>query len=87
MPSDRSRLALFDIRDNVRLAWTFVEGLSEDDFEVDRCVFYVVTRCFEIISEAACRLPAEMRGRHPELPWRAIIRAGNKPPQIPSQTA
>jgi uncharacterized protein with HEPN domain len=77
MPSDRGRLALFDIRDNVRLAWTFVEGLTEEDFEADRRAFYAVTRCLEIISESARRLSPEMRAKHPELPWRAIMGAGN----------
>jgi len=52
MPSDRTRLALFDIRDNVLFAWTFVEGLSQEAFEADRRTFYAVTRCLEIISEA-----------------------------------
>jgi uncharacterized protein with HEPN domain len=77
MPSDRSRLALLDIRDNVRLAWTFVQGLSEDDFEADRRMFYAVTRCLEIISEAARRLPAVIRNSIAALPWRAIMGAGN----------
>jgi Protein of unknown function DUF86 len=29
------------------------------------------------ISEAARRLPASLRDRHPELPWRAIMGVGN----------
>ena len=77
MPSDRSRLTLFGIRDNVRLAQAFVDGLSEEDFEADRRTFYAVTRCLEIISEAARRLTSEMRDRHPDLPWRAIMGVGN----------
>ncbi len=43
----------------------------------DRRTFYAVTRCLEIISEAARRLPQSLRNRHPELPWRAIMGAGN----------
>ncbi len=39
--------------------------------------FYAVTRALEIISEAARRLPDELRDRHPTLPWRAIMGAGN----------
>jgi uncharacterized protein with HEPN domain len=31
----------------------------------------------EIISEAARRLPAAMRERHSDLPWRAIMGVGN----------
>jgi uncharacterized protein with HEPN domain len=36
-----------------------------------------LTRCLEIISEASRRLPQGLRNRHPELPWRAIMGAGN----------
>ena len=69
MVSNRARLALTDIRDNIRLAEQFAVGL--------RRTFYAVTRCLEIISGAARRLPQSLRNRHPELPWRAIMGAGN----------
>jgi uncharacterized protein with HEPN domain len=77
MLSNRARLALFDIRDNIQLAEEFSAGLSFEAFADDRRTFYAVTRCLEIISEAARRLPANVRNRHPELPWRAIMGAGN----------
>jgi|SRR6516165_3498454 uncharacterized protein with HEPN domain len=77
MLSDRARLALSDIRDNIRLARGFVAGMSPDAFAADRRTFYAVTRCLEIISEAARQLPPGVRNRHPELPWRAIMGAGN----------
>ena|SRR5215471_204538 len=76
-PSDRAGLALTDIRDNARLAQEFVAGMSAEDFSEDRRTFYAVTRCLEIVSEAARRLPSELRDRHPELPWRAIMGVGN----------
>ena len=77
MPSDRTRLALTDIRDNARLAQTFVGGLTAEAFEADRRTFYAVTRGLEIISEASRRLSPDLRDRHPELPWRAIMGVGN----------
>jgi uncharacterized protein with HEPN domain len=77
MPSDQTRLALYDIRDNGKLAQDFVGGLSFEGFRDNRLVFYAVTRALEIISEAARRLPAELRDRHSELPWRAIMGVGN----------
>jgi uncharacterized protein with HEPN domain len=77
MLSNKARLALFDIRDNAKWANEFVAGLSYDDFMADRRAFYAVTRALEIISEAARRLPQSFRDRHPELPWRAIMGAGN----------
>jgi uncharacterized protein with HEPN domain len=77
MLSDRGRLALFDIRDNVILAQSFVQGLSFEEFLSDRRTNYAVTRALEIVSEAARRLPPYLRERHPELPRRAIMGVGN----------
>jgi uncharacterized protein with HEPN domain len=77
MLSNRARLALFDIRDNANLAQQFVAAMSENAFKQDRRTFYAVTRCLEIVSEAARRLPASMRERHGNLPWRAIMGVGN----------
>ncbi len=77
MLSNKARQALFDIRDNGELAREFVAGLSFEEFERDRRTFYAATRALEIISEAARRLPSELRDRHPHLPWRAIMGVGN----------
>ena len=80
MPSDelrRTRAALEDIRDNIHLARSFVAGLSRVAFAADRRTCYAATRCLEIVSEAARRLPQALRDRHPDLPWRAIMGAGN----------
>src|SRR5450631_1294791 len=77
MPSDRTRLALFAIRDNALLAQMFVADLSEAAFRADLRTFYAVTRCLEIISEASRRLSVEIRERNPALPWREIMGVGN----------
>ena len=77
MLSNRARLALYDIRDNCELAKQFTAGLSFEDFKADRRSFYAVTRALEIVSEAARRLPQDLRDRHPHLPWRAIMGVGN----------
>jgi len=77
MLSRRAAVALLDIRDNARLAQEFAAGLSINAFKADRRTFYAVTRCLEIVSEAARRLSSSVRDRHPELPWRAIMGVGN----------
>jgi uncharacterized protein with HEPN domain len=77
MPSDRMHQALYDIRENGKLAQRWVTGLTLNQFKGDRLYFYAVTRALEIISEAARRLPAELRDRAPQLPWRAIMGVGN----------
>jgi uncharacterized protein with HEPN domain len=57
MLSDRARLALFDMRDNIRLCRQFIEGCTLDIFRQNRMIFYAVTRALEIVSEASggCR--------------------------------
>jgi uncharacterized protein with HEPN domain len=38
---------------------------------------YAVIRCLEIISEASRRVTADVRARHPQLPWTDLAGAGN----------
>ncbi|MGD9656023.1 MAG: DUF86 domain-containing protein [Methylocystis sp.] len=79
MPSSASdpHRRLIDIRDNIRLANGFVEGLTYEAFRDNMLVFYGVTRCLEIISEASKHLPAGLKERHSQIHWSAIAGAGN----------
>jgi uncharacterized protein with HEPN domain len=54
-----------------------VAGLTFEAFLDNQLVFYAVTRCLEIISEASRRLPDEIKGRHPDIPWADVAGAGN----------
>jgi len=40
--------------------------------ERDELRLYAVVRALEVIGEAAKRVPAEYRARHPEIPWREM---------------
>jgi uncharacterized protein with HEPN domain len=79
MPSKSSdpQRWLNDIRHNIHLAGRFTEGLTYDAFRDDDLRFYAVTRCLEIISEASRRLPADLKARHPDIPWMEMAGAGN----------
>jgi uncharacterized protein with HEPN domain len=77
MRSESDKAALRDIRDNIRLAREFVEGLTYEQFRRSRLHVYAVTRTLEIVSEASRRLPEELRQRHSHLPWRAVKDVGN----------
>jgi len=77
MPSERTESAWGDILDNALLARSFVEGMTPESFASDRRTLYATIRCLEIISEASRRLDDAARGRHPTLPWKAIMGAGN----------
>jgi uncharacterized protein with HEPN domain len=75
-PGDPRRW-LIDIRHNIQLALGFIGDLEYEAFRDDFLVFYAVTRCLEIISEASRRLPPELKARHPEIPWVEMAAAGN----------
>lgn len=68
---------LEDMARQIRLAQSFVEGLSLEEFQADRRTVYAVIRCLEIVSEASRRLPEEIKARHPEIPWAGMAGAGN----------
>ena len=65
------------IKDSIYKARRFTAGMTYEDFRDDDLVFYAVTRCLEIISEASRRLPKEVLARHPSVPWREMAGAGN----------
>lgn len=77
MPSDRNYGPLRDILRNIELALSFVADQTYDTFQKDRKAVYAATRCLEIISEASRRLTADLKDRHPNLPWPDIAAAGN----------
>ena len=79
MPSKASdpHRRLIDIRDNIHFAQTFVRGFTYEAFRDNQLVFYAVTRCLEIVSEASRRLPVAMKARHPHIPWADVAGAGN----------
>lgn len=48
-----------------------------DAFENDWERQWLVERGVEIVSEASRRLPAELKARHPAIPWRKVAGIGN----------
>jgi uncharacterized protein with HEPN domain len=77
MHSDRVVSYLRDILKEIDLCAHFVAPLTLDEFENDDLRIRGVVRCLEIMSEASRRLPADLKARHPEIPWQAIAGAGN----------
>ena len=77
MPSKSPAQRLRDIIDNIDAVETFTAGLDLAAFTADRKTVYAVVRALEIVSEASRRLPAEFKGRLPEIDWPAIAAAGN----------
>lgn len=63
---------LNDILEASRNARSFVVGISYEQFVADIQKVYAVTRALEIIGEAAKKIPATVRKRYPEIPWRSV---------------
>src|SRR5206468_13031754 len=63
---------LVDIRDNLARAQAFVRGMTYEQFAVDEKTSFAVIRALEIVGEATKRLPAELRARYPDQPWREM---------------
>lgn len=52
--------------------------MSFDDFTADDKTIDAVVRNFEIIGEAANRVPEDFKSSHPEIEWRRIIGFRNR---------
>lgn len=72
MPRD-SRLYLDDILESCRKIRSFTEGMSFQEFERDLKTQDAVIRNFEIIGEAARRLPEDIKSRFFGIEWAKII--------------
>jgi uncharacterized protein with HEPN domain len=65
-------LYIKDILGNMETAQTFIKGMSYQEFSKDTKTCYAVTRCIEIIGEAAKNVPAAVRKRYPDVPWKQM---------------
>jgi uncharacterized protein with HEPN domain len=66
------RLLLDDILESSRRIRIYTIGLTFEDFIADAKTVDAVIRNFEIIGEAANRLPADFKQRHADVDWRRI---------------
>lgn len=59
-------------------AISYADGRAVSDLESDRPLLHSLTRCVEILSEAAARVTPETREAHPEIPWSRIVGMRNR---------
>ena len=77
MPGPSPIAWLTDIVEAIALIRADMSGVTLETFEADRRKRWLVERGIEIISEASRRLPAEMKARHPHIPWSKVAAIGN----------
>jgi uncharacterized protein with HEPN domain len=65
-------LLIQDILDSCHKILTYTHGMIYDDFIKDSKTIDAVIRNFEIIGEAANRLPESYKEIHPEIDWHRI---------------
>lgn len=63
---------LADIQEASQNISKFISGITRDEFAKDQKTIYAVVRAFEIIGEAAKKIPLSVRKRHPKVPWKQI---------------
>ncbi|MCE6990982.1 DUF86 domain-containing protein [Dyadobacter sp. CY323] len=72
MSKRNPQLLVADIMESGLKILQYTEGLSFEDFLNDNKTVDAVIRNFEIIGEAANRLPDEFKDLHPEIDWHRI---------------
>jgi uncharacterized protein with HEPN domain len=61
-----------DILDAATKVARFVAGMTYEQFSSDEKTVYAVIHCFEIIGEAAKRVPQSLKDKYPKVPWREM---------------
>lgn len=67
------RLYLIDIVEAADAIARFLADVDEETFMQDELRQSAVLQKVVVIGEAAARLPAEFKSRHPEIPWPDIV--------------
>jgi uncharacterized protein with HEPN domain len=69
----RDRAHIQDIIDAARLAMSYLDKVTEEEFAHDTQIQDAVIRRIEIIGEAERRVSPELRGANPQVPWSETI--------------
>ena len=77
MPRDDSAY-LLDMLLAARDAVSFTEGMSYDEFALDRRTQLSVLKSMEIVGEAAAHVKEDTKRAHPAIPWREIVGMRNR---------
>ncbi len=68
-----AKLYFDDIKDSILKIEKYADDLSYDEFVGDSMRVDAVVRNLSIIGEAVNNLSAEIKSRHPLVPWRKLL--------------
>uniref|UniRef100_A0A7C6EBF6 DUF86 domain-containing protein n=1 Tax=candidate division WOR-3 bacterium TaxID=2052148 RepID=A0A7C6EBF6_UNCW3 len=66
-------LYLEDILESIKKIRNYTKGMSFAEFAKDEKTIDAVVRNFEIMGEASKQLPQEIKNKHSEIEWKAMI--------------
>ena len=72
------KLLIDDILDSANKILDYTNNFTLDDFISDSKTVDAVARNFEIIGEAASRIPEAFRAGYPDIEWRRVIGLRNR---------
>lgn len=72
------RLYLDDIHESLERIERYAKELSFEDFACDPKTIDAVVRNFEVMGEAAARVPEDFKEQHAFVPWSAMVGMRNK---------
>ena len=61
-----------DILDSIRDIESFIRGMPFEDFKKDRKTINAVVRSIEVIGETSKKIPAVVRARYSDVPWKKM---------------
>ena len=64
---------LQDILDAIAKIESFLDGISFEDFQLNKEKILAVIKLLEIIGEAVRNIPDEQCRLYPEIPWQSIV--------------
>ncbi len=78
MASEQDLIRLRHMLEAAQEAVSYAAGHGRGDLESDGMLAHALTRCLEIIGEAATQVATSFRAEHPEIPWRDMTSMRNR---------
>jgi uncharacterized protein with HEPN domain len=78
MASEEDLIRLHHMLEAAQAAVSYAAGHGRGDLEADGMLAHALTRCLEIIGEAATQVTSSLRAKHPQIPWRDMTSMRNR---------